>query len=149
MESENRKANMKSYWELHKDEINKRRRVKRQGTCEILDLRIKYGELRKQNMRIYHIWESMKSRCYDSKNKCYYLYGGRGIAVCDEWKNDFLKFCDWALNNGYADNLTIDRIDNYKGYFPDNCRWATNLEQQRNKRNSKGHIGTAIPNVAQ
>lgn len=59
-------------------------------------------------------------------------YGGRGITVCEEWKNDFATFKEWAMENGYADNLTIDRIDNDNGYFPENCRWATKKVQQRN-----------------
>ncbi|MBW7573886.1 hypothetical protein [Caproiciproducens faecalis] len=109
----------------------------------------KYGTMRISHMRIYHIWQSMKNRCYSPSNKCYRIYGGRGITICDEWRNDFIEFCNWALNSGYTGNLTIDRIDNDKGYFPKNCRWITNLDQQRNKRNNKAAKGTAIPLAAQ
>ena len=75
----------------------------------------------------------MKKRCYNPHDARYDRYGGRGITVCDEWRNDFKAFYKWALENGYADNLTIDRIDNNKGYFPDNCRWADAETQCRNR----------------
>ena len=101
-------------------------------------LRIKHGM---RNTRLYSIWHGMKERCYNTKHKFYKHYGGRGIKVCEEWKNDFQTFADWALSHGYADNLTIDRIDVNGNYEPSNCQWATNAEQQRNKRNSKGKGG--------
>lgn len=75
----------------------------------------------------------MKSRCYNQKASRYERYGGRGITICKEWKEDFGVFKEWALANGYADNLTIDRIDNDKGYEPGNCRWATDEIQRTNR----------------
>ena len=82
--------------------------------------------------RIYRIWLLMKNRCLNSKYYLFKNYGGRGITVCNEWKNDFVKFYDWSMNNGYNDTLTIDRIDVNGNYEPSNCRWATKLQQQRN-----------------
>lgn len=86
--------------------------------------------------RLYHIWQNMKDRCNRNKNKNYKHYGGRGIKVYDKWY-DYLIFKDWALNNGYESNLTIERIDVNGNYEPSNCKWITIQEQQKNKRNSK------------
>lgn len=74
----------------------------------------------------------MKNRCFNNKYYLFKNYGGRGIIVCDEWKNDFVSFYNWAMANGYQDDLTIDRIDVNGNYEPSNCRWATKLQQQRN-----------------
>lgn len=84
--------------------------------------------------RLYGIYHHIISRCYTKTCDCYADYGGRGISVCDEWRNNFAKFSQWALENGYNDSLTIDRIDVNKGYSPDNCRWVTNTEQQRSHK---------------
>lgn len=89
--------------------------------------------------RIYSIYRHMKDRCYNKNNKRYKSYGGRGIVICDEWLNNNTLFFDWAMNNGYKDNLTIDRIDVNGNYSPDNCRWITNDEQQRNRRDTRNY----------
>lgn len=85
------------------------------------------------HLRIHEIWSNMKGRCYNKNDSRYSSYGGRGIDVCEEWKNDFFSFYKWAMDNGYNDKLTIDRIDNNKGYYPDNCRWVDNKTQSRNR----------------
>lgn len=90
----------------------------------------------KSNTRLYHTWQQMKGRCYNKNNKDYRDYGARGIVVCDEWKNDFQAFYNWAMDNGYQENLTIDRIHPNGNYTPNNCRWADITTQNRNKRNN-------------
>lgn len=87
--------------------------------------------------RVYSIWDNMIQRCTNSKRPQFKDYGGRGINVCDEWKNDFQAFYDWAMSHGYADNLTIDRIDVNGNYEPSNCRWVTMKVQQNNRRNNR------------
>lgn len=94
----------------------------------------RWNPLKHEYPRIHRIWQGMKSRCYYPKNKCFHCYGGRGIRVCDEWSNSFNSFAEWALNNGYRDDLTIDRINVDGSYMPSNCRWVTMEDQQKNKR---------------
>ena len=91
----------------------------------------------KCNTRLYDSWTDLKQRCYNKHNKRYKDYGGRGIEVCDEWRNNFQAFYDWAMSNGYNDSLTIDRIDVDGNYEPSNCRWATLKQQLRNTTRNK------------
>lgn len=104
------------------------------------------------NTRIYRIWRKMIERCTKVCCKEYVKYGGRGIEVCPEWKNSFQAFYDWSMANGYAENLTIDRMDVNGNYEPSNCRWATQLEQQNNRRNNKKYLYNGemltIPQIA-
>lgn len=92
----------------------------------------------KLQTRLHGIWTGMKARCFNPNRKMYQYYGGRGIKVCDEWKDSFQAFYDWAMSNGYEDHLTIDRIDNDGNYCPENCRWVSVQTQNCNKR-SGGH----------
>ena len=98
--------------------------------------------------RLYKEWRSMKNRCYCDSWEDYGNYGGRGIVVCPEWRDNFEAFRDWALVNGYQDNLTLDRVNVNGNYEPSNCRWATRKQQANNTRRSlyleyNGEVKTA------
>lgn len=94
--------------------------------------------------RLYQVWQGMKKRCSSPSDVRYHRYGGRGIKVCDDWNNDYLAFHNWAITNGYSEELTIDRIDSDGDYEPSNCRWATKKEQANNRStNIKITIGNS------
>lgn len=107
-----------------------RKQVKSCG-CYNVDARKTHGL---SDTRLYGIWTHMIHRCYDEKDISYPNYGGRGIAVCDEWRNDFESFYRWATKNGYDDKLSIDRLNVNGNYEPTNCKWSTKREQDKNKR---------------
>lgn len=86
------------------------------------------------NQRLYAIYDKMKQRCYNKNNSAFKYYGSRGIKIYQPWLNDFMIFYNWAVNNGYSDNLTIDRINVNGNYEPNNCRWTTYEEQNNNTR---------------
>ena len=105
------------------------------------ELSTKWGHARAKHggrrTRLYNIWSSMKQRCYNHHNIRFANYGGRGIGICDEWRQNFAAFREWAMAHGYDDTLSIDRIDNDRGYSPDNCRWADALTQGNNQRTNR------------
>ena len=112
-------GNTKSCGCLHREQLSERN--------------YKHGE---RNTRLYKTWISMKQRCSVHRDK-YKQWEGRGIKVCDEWRESFTVFKDWAEANGYKEDLTIDRIDVNGNYEPSNCRWITKQEQQFNKTNTR------------
>lgn len=97
--------------------------------------------------RLMRIWVAMKQRCYNPNTKAFKTYGARGIQVCDEWKSGFKLFYEWAVNNGYSDNLEIDRINTYGNYEPENCRWITHADNTKNtmiqSNSTSGYIGVS------
>ena len=108
--------------------------------CFDADRKYKNGLSMGENGRIYKIHHGMIDRCYNEKNKRYKNYGGRGIVVCNEWLEEtsgLINFHDWAIKNGYSEDLTIDRSNVNGNYEPSNCKWATDTEQRNNKTNSR------------
>lgn len=91
--------------------------------------------------KIFYIHQDMIKRCTKEKHHAYKDYGGRGIEVCKEWKIDFMNFYNWAISNGYEQHLTLDRIDNNKGYYPENCRWVDMKTQCNNRRKTLIELG--------
>lgn len=113
---------------------------------------VKHGESHSKRSRLYTIWCGMRQRCSNPNREAYRLYGGKGIKVCNEW-NDYEAFKLWAINNGYADNLSIDRIDPNKDYCPENCRWITPSENtaraNKNHKSRKLIRGEGLSKVSQ
>lgn len=109
-------------------------RTKSCGCLQLAYAKMKSYKHGDSETRLYRIWGNMKNRCGNPNYTESQYYGGKGITVCKEWQSDFEAFRDWALNNGYSDSLSIDRIDGNKGYFPDNCRWVDCKTQSRNRR---------------
>ena len=107
------------------------------GHCVKSQAKKHYPKITAKKTRLYNTWCAMKVRCYNQDSEKFNRYGGRGITVCEEWKNSFQAFYEWAMSHGYSDELTIDRIDNDGNYEPSNCRWITNKEQQNNRSNNK------------
>jgi hypothetical protein len=108
--------------------------------------KVKHG---KCGTPLYMVWKNMKKRCYNSNNKRFKDYGGRDIVVCEEWRDDAGAFITWAENNGWKPGLEIDRIDNNKGYSPENCRFVTPRENNLNQRlliasNKSGYRGVSF-----
>lgn len=104
--------------------------------CGCVDLRTKHGQC---NTRLYGVWRSMKDRCLNPRCHAYKDYGGRGISICEEWKNDFVAFQKWATESGYNNaaqrgECTLDRINNDGNYEPTNCRWVDMRVQSNNRR---------------
>ena len=110
----------------------------RGNNCPKCNIKANGENRRKQwrNTKLYRVYHGIQQRCHNKNNRAYKYYGARGIKMCDEWRNDFEAFYNWANNHGYKPNLQIDRIDTNKDYEPDNCQWIDSSTNNYNKRNN-------------
>jgi hypothetical protein len=105
--------------------------------CLLKDLFKKQTEDRKSFSRLYNTWAPMKQRCNNPKNNRYYCYGGAGISVDPGWTS-FKGFKEWALQSGYENGMTIDRIDSSKNYYPENCQWLSRADNNSKSFDDRG-----------
>lgn len=108
-------------------------------SCGCLNKKLAGDRARKhgnRDSRLYTIWNNMKARCLNPNSTSFKNYGDKGINICDEWVDSFESFYNWAIQNNYTDELTLDRIDSNGNYNPDNCRWSTMKKQQNNRGNN-------------
>ncbi len=139
--------NKKAYW-LCQCDCGTKRVVSssslRAGTSKSCGCLVKENGIKTINglskTRLYRNYSNIKQRCFNPNFPLYKNYGGRGIIMCDKWKNDFMSFYNWAMSNGYKENLTIDRIDVNGNYEPSNCRWITMKEQYHNRTDNIYYI---------
>ena len=135
--------NKKVYWQclcdcgkityVHTSNL-KCKRIRSCGCLKVEELVNRSTKHNQRHTKLYEVWKTIKQRCLNPKNVSYHNYGGRGITICEEWKNDFMSFYNWSMKNGYKEGLTIDRINNDGNYEPSNCRWTTRLVQNNNTR---------------
>lgn len=97
---------------------------------------------------LHRTWREIKRRCYNPHCKSYVNYGARGIAMCEQWKEDFMAFYKWAMENGYKDGLSIERKDVDKGYYPENCCWITKSQQRDNRRDTLRFYGKTLKEIS-
>lgn len=116
-------------------EASRLKRIKNHRECYVPSHKVRFTD---DDNRLHSIWTGIKTRCNNPNASHYSLYGERGIKLCNEWQS-FKAFRDWAISNGYQKELSIDRIDNNRGYMPSNCRFVDNKTQSRNRRNIKSY----------
>lgn len=138
------KKNGKTYWEClctcGNKFIAEGSNIRQGHTKSCGCLRSRYAKRKSHgqiNTKLYSKWNSMKTRCNNPNHDSFINYGNKGIEVCEEWNNSFEKFYDWSIDSGYSEGLSLDRVDNSKGYYPENCRWVEFKEQGRNKTNNR------------